>query len=161
MWKILWHDARCAATDGDSAMAAELFDRSLAEAQSIAAQADPNFSDFLNERNEFFQVYNELMHNRKIGDPTKVHDCGHIGDWEREPIPEPVRKLCGRCGRTSTDCHCLPFAKPEVFGASEFNPGDLIVGTYQVVRVLGHGGMTFFYLVRDQSNKLFALKILH
>ncbi len=41
------------------------------------------------------------------------------------------------------------------------NPGDVIAGRYQIIKVLGHGGMGITYAAKDlQPNQSVALKVL-
>ena len=159
MWRLLWKDARDAVAAGDSERAAACYTRSLFEAQRTVMADDPQFQLFLKERNQFYQVYGSQIRTfQKIEqdskrDVTDQHEANADGE-------STVWKLCSRCGQSSKLCRCLPLTSA-MPGASHFEPGDLIARRYQVVRMLGSGGMAHVYLVRNPSDKLLAMKILN
>jgi serine/threonine protein kinase len=161
-WKALWDDARNAAADGDSEHAADCFTRSLLEAQRTLEADDPAFQALLKERNEFYKVYGSHIRTfQKLELPAKHDHAPQHALGEAEHTGESTaNKLCSRCGMSSRQCRCAPLAV-SIDSSSNFEPGDMIAKRYQIVRTLGFGGMAIVYLVRNATDKLFALKILN
>jgi tRNA A-37 threonylcarbamoyl transferase component Bud32 len=161
MWKILWYEARSAAAQDDLECAAELFTRSLFEAQRSLHSSEPEFDSFLKERNEFYRIYSKknrspietfqnleaLPHHKKVNQPGS-------DDFT-------IWKLCSQCGKSLKFCGCRSLIKYETKKPAPIEPGDMIAKKYQIVRNLGSGGMAVIYLVRDPADKLFAMKILN
>jgi len=161
MWKILWNEARSAAAQDDFECAAELFTRSLFEAQRSLQAGEPEFDQFLKERNEFYKVYSSKS---KSPDQTIQHleALPHHKKVSQAASDDfTIWKLCSQCGKSLKFCGCRSLLRYESQKPAQIEPGDIIAKKYQIVRNLGSGGMAVVYLVRDPADKLFAMKILN
>jgi len=161
MWKTLWDEARSAAAQDNFECAAELFTRSLFEAQRSLQAGEPEFNNFLKERNEFYRIYSNKSKNQTqtiqnleaLPRSKKINQAGS-DDFT-------IWKLCSQCGKSLKFCGCRSLLRFESKEAAQIEPGDMIAKKYQIVRNLGSGGMAVVYLVRDPGDKLFAMKILN
>jgi eukaryotic-like serine/threonine-protein kinase len=148
MWKTLWNEARTAVAQDDFECAAELFTRSLFEAQRSLQAGEPEFDNFLKERNEFYRAYSKKSKNASQTLQNMEDDF-------------TIWKLCSQCGKSLKFCGCRSLLKYESKKPAQIEPGDMIAKKYQIVRDLGVGGMAVVYLVRDDADRLFAMKILN
>jgi len=162
-WKSLWKDAVNAQALGNRERALEYFRQASVLAHKEDAEEDPDYRVFLLEKEDFQREHQRrnrtLLTSEEFGDES-VRSAQPSPDFKRSGEVTALR-FCKRCGISTKQCQCFPDVTRRADQPTNFEPGEYIAKRYQVVRILGVGGMAVVYLVRNAKDELMAIKVLN